>query len=209
VEALLTILPLAFVMIAGPQIISATLLATSEEPRRNSLGFIAGVFVATTIGVTVLYFVVKAIGGRSDSARAGNSWIDYALIALLAFLAVRVFLKRKESEPPRWMGRVQTATPRFSFLLGFLLFTAMPTDVLTMFSVASYLVDRGAAWWRGLPFVVLTCLFIATPLLMLLLLGRRAEILLPRVRDWMNANSWVISEIVIVFFLVMTIKGLD
>ena len=196
-------------MIAGPQIISATLLATSQEPRRNSLGFIPGVALATTIGVTVLYFVVKAIGDRSDSQRAGNSWIDYALIALLAFLAVHVFLKRKESEPPRWMGRVQTATPRFSLLLGFLLFVAMPTDIVTMFSVASYLVDRGAAWWRGLPFVVLTCLLVATPLLMLLLLGRRAEILLPRIRDWMNANSWVISEIVIVFFLVMAINGLD
>ena len=33
----LTVLPLALVMIAGPQIISATLLATGRDARRNSL----------------------------------------------------------------------------------------------------------------------------------------------------------------------------
>ena len=32
----LTVLPLASVMIAGPQIVSATLLATGRDPRRNS-----------------------------------------------------------------------------------------------------------------------------------------------------------------------------
>ena len=106
---------------------------------------------------------MRAIADSSDSPRASNSWIDYALIALLAILAMRVFLKRQESEPPRWMGRVQTATPRFSFLLGFPLFVPRRRDIVTMFSVASYLVDRGAAWWRGLPLVVLTCLLVATP----------------------------------------------
>jgi hypothetical protein len=28
------------------------------------------------------------------------------------------------------------------------------------------------------------------------------------VRDWMTTNSWVISEIVLVFFLALTISGL-
>jgi len=42
--------------------------------------------------------------------------------------------------------------------------------------------------------------------LILLLLGRRGDTLLPRMRDWMNANSWVVSEAVIAFFLLMEIK---
>jgi hypothetical protein len=45
---LLAILPLAIVMIAGPQIISATLIATSQDARRNSLAFLAGVALAIT-----------------------------------------------------------------------------------------------------------------------------------------------------------------
>jgi hypothetical protein len=40
------------------------------------------------------------------------------------------------------------------------------------------------------------------------LLGKRAEKLLPRVRDWMTGNSWVISEIAVAFLLALTISGL-
>jgi hypothetical protein len=52
----------------------------------------------------------------------------------------------------------------------------------------------------------MTALFIDFPLLLLLAVGRRAETSLPKVRDWMNTNSWVVSEIVIVFFLAMELK---
>ena len=36
------LLPLAFVMIAGPQILSAIFLATTENWRKNTLAFVAG-----------------------------------------------------------------------------------------------------------------------------------------------------------------------
>jgi small neutral amino acid transporter SnatA (MarC family) len=45
-------LPLAFVMIAGPQILSAIFLATSEDWRRNSAAFVAGAAVSITIVVS-------------------------------------------------------------------------------------------------------------------------------------------------------------
>jgi hypothetical protein len=38
--------------------------------------------------------------------------------------------------------------------------------------------------------------------------GKRGEDLLPEVRDWMTNNSWVISKIVIAFFLALTISSL-
>jgi hypothetical protein len=31
---------------------------------------------------------------------------------------------------------------------------------------------------------------------------------LPKIRDWMNQNAWVINEIVLVFFASVTIKSL-
>jgi hypothetical protein len=49
-------------------------------------------------------------------------------------------------------------------------------------------------------------LLVGLPLLVLLALGKRAETTLPKLRDWMNANSWVVSEVVIVFFFVMEVK---
>jgi len=44
---------------------------------------------------------------------------------------------------------------------------------------------------------------VSIPLFVLLVLGYRAETILPKVRAWMNANSWIVSEIVIAFFLIL------
>jgi threonine/homoserine/homoserine lactone efflux protein len=211
VETLLVILPMGFVMVAGPQIVSSVFLATSGDGRRNSLAYIAGVALATTVGVIVWFIVAGLIHNetKTSSSSAGKNAISYAVIALLAFLIVRVFLSRKESEPPKWMGKLQSASPRFAFKLGFLLFIAMPTDIATEIAVGSYMAQHNSEWWRALPFIGLTVLLIATPLIMLLLLGSRAEVLLPKVRDWMNSNSWIINEAVLAFFLAMTINGLS
>jgi threonine/homoserine/homoserine lactone efflux protein len=107
------------------------------------------------------------------------------------------------------MGKLQSATSRFSFRLGLLLFLLMPTDIITMFTVGGYLGRHGNPWWHTLLFIGLTLLLAGAPLLILLLLGKRAEVLLPRMRDWMQTNSWIVSEAVIVLFLVITISGLN
>jgi len=106
------------------------------------------------------------------------------------------------------MSRLQTADARLPFRLGLLLVQVMPTDLITMFTVGAYLARHHAPWWHSLPFLLLTLLLAGLPLLVLLLLGRRAQVLLPRLRDWMNTNSWMVSEVVIVFFLVLTISGM-
>ncbi len=45
-------------------------------------------------------------------------------------------------------------------------------------------------------------------MIILVLLGKRANLVLPRLRDWIDTNSWIVNEIVIGFFLIMTIAGL-
>jgi threonine/homoserine/homoserine lactone efflux protein len=184
------------------------LLATSVDGRKNSLGYLAGVTLATTLGVTIAYALTRLVESDSSGDDSGTTAIDYLIVVLLVFLVVRVFLRRKNTEPPKWMGRLQSATPGFSFKLGFLLFIAMPTDIITMITVGSYLAEHDAAWWRSVPFILLTALLCALPLLMLLMLGRRAQVLLPKARDWMTSNSWIISEAVILFFLAITVNGL-
>jgi hypothetical protein len=51
-------------------------------------------------------------------------------------------------------------------------------------------------------------LLLASPAILVLLLGRRAQVLLPKVRDWMNTNSWIVSELVILLFVGITINSL-
>jgi hypothetical protein len=59
-----------------------------------------------------------------------------------------------------------------------------------------------------LPFLGLTLLFLALPVLLVLAFGKRGRAFLPKARDWMNANSWVVSELVLVFFVVITLNSL-
>lgn len=205
---LLAALPMAVVMVAGPQIISAVLLATSDQARRNSVAFLLGVALATTTGVTVAYLAANNVAEPSGES-SGNTVIDYLVIVLLLFLLVRVYLKRKETEPPKWMGKLQTATPRYALRLGLLLFLLMPTDIVTMFSVGGYLGRHGNPWWHTLIFVSLTLLLAGAPLIILVLLGKRADTVLPKLRNWMQTNSWIVSEAVIVLFLVISISGLS
>ena len=83
-----------------------------------------------------------------------------------------------------------------------------PTDILTSVAVGSYLANQDEPWWHCLPFVALTLFLLALPLLMLLAFGDRAQAFLPKARDWMNDNSWVVSEIVIGLFIVLTANSL-
>jgi small neutral amino acid transporter SnatA (MarC family) len=59
-------------MIAGPQIISATLLATGRDPRRNSLAFLAGAALAITAGTMVAYWVTSLLERAAGPSRQGT-----------------------------------------------------------------------------------------------------------------------------------------
>jgi len=207
---LLTILPMAFVMIAGPQIISAVFLATSVGWARNSLAYIAGAAVSITLIVTLAYFVVRGLKSSADSSSHGTEGkvIDVVLLALLVFLAVTVYRKRNQAEPPKWMGRLQDATPRFSLGLGFLLLGVFPTDIVTSVTIGTKVAREGDPWWHVLGFVALTLLLLATPALLVVLMGHRAQAFLPKVRNWMNTNSWIVSELVIALFIGIEISSL-
>jgi hypothetical protein len=205
----LTILPLAVVMVAGPQLVSALFLATNRNAKWTSTAFLTGVVLAIVLGLSVAYWlariVIDSIGHGDGGVRRVVDWV---ILALLAVLAVLVYRRRGRTEPPRWMRKLQTASPGFAFRLGFLLFLLMPTDVATMFTVAGSLAVQGWPLWQAVPFVLLTLLLVAVPLLMLLLLGDQAIAVQLRIRDWTNAHSWIVSELVILYFAAMTVSSI-
>jgi hypothetical protein len=205
------VIPLAFVMIAGPQIISSFFLATSSEPVKNSLGYLAGAASSITTVVTIAYAIAQgATSSKSGGGSHGTaaSVIDWIILGLLVFLASHTFLTRKTSRPPAWMGKLQQADPKFAFLLGAALLGVFPTDVGGSILVGLHIGRHGGSWWECLPFIVMTLLLLGLPLLGVLLLGKRASAVLPKIRDWMNDNAWVVSEVVLVFFVVITITSI-
>jgi small neutral amino acid transporter SnatA (MarC family) len=95
----LTVLPLALVMIAGPQIISAILLATGHDARRNSLAFLAGAALAITAGTMLAYWRTGQLERAAGPSGQGTvkTVIDWLVLVLFLFLMVRTYLRRAGS----------------------------------------------------------------------------------------------------------------
>ena len=202
-------LPLAVVMIAGPQIISSIFFATSEKWKGDSLNYVAGAAVSITVIYTAAYFIFKGVkdsGGSNSSSTAHT--LDVVILVLLLFAMFYTFRRRKNSKPPKWMDKLQTASLRLSFNLGLVLLGVFPTDIATTVSVGARLSNQSEPWVAGVPFILLVLLLLGLPALLVLLLGKKAEAFLPKVRDWMNDNSWIVSEIVLVFIIVIISKSL-
>jgi hypothetical protein len=202
------VLPLAITMMAGPQIMSAIIFVTASKPVKVSASFIAGVAIATTVGVAIALAAVSLLGNSvslGDSSENGSTGhiIQYLLVGALVALAVKNYLGRETAEPPRWLGALQSADSKKALMTGLLVILLMPSDIIIMLTVAVNLVQSGAGFLAALPFIGATILVAALPLLLFLLFHRRAQQFMPKVRDWMNANSWLVNIIVCGVFIVL------
>jgi hypothetical protein len=205
-----SILPLAITMMAGPQIMSAIIFVTSERAVRTSLAFVAGVLIATTAGVAALRGIQSLVGdsiGFGDPSDAGSTGhiIQYVLIALLVAASIKNYVGRETVEPPKWLGTLQKADPSQAFRTGLLVILFMPSDLIVMLTVATNLEHGGESFGAAVPFILLTALIAALPLLGYLLFHRRALGAMPKLRDWMNSNSWLVNIIVCVIFIVLIV----
>lgn len=204
------ILPLAITMMAGPQIMSAIIFVTSERAVKNSGAFVTGVLLATLIGVAALRGLLSLLGDNvdlgdpSDNSSAGKI-IQFGLVALLVAAAIKNWVGRETVEPPKWLGRLQEADPKQAFRTGLLVILFMPSDLIVMLTVATNLEQNGHSLGAAVPFILLTTLIAALPLLGYLLFHRRAVRAMPELRDWMNANSWLVNIIVCAIFIVLII----
>jgi len=64
------ILPLAITMVAGPQILSAIIFVTGDEPVKVSLAYVAGVGLAAAASVLFWYLLAGPWTSRRARARS-------------------------------------------------------------------------------------------------------------------------------------------
>jgi len=202
------VLPLAITMMAGPQIMSAIIFVTAKRAVRVSLAFVVGVAIAATAGTAIALGLASLLGGSlslgdSSDSSSGGSVIQYVLVGLLILAAVKSYLGRETAEPPKMLGRLQEADSKLAFRTGFLLILLFPSDVLVLLTVGVNLEHSHSGVLDALPFILATTLIAALPLLGYLLFHRRAVTFMPKVRDWMNANSWVVNIIACAIFIVL------
>jgi len=204
----LAVIPLAITMNAGPQIMSAIIFVTARKPLKLSAYFLAGVVIALVVGVTLTYTLATALGDSislGDSSEGGSlgNIIQYLLVGLLVFLAIKNYVRRESIEPPRWLGALQNANSRTAFTTGLLLLSVFPSDFIILMTVGVNLAQNNASLLAALPFIAATIFIAALPVLAYLLFRRRAQQLMPKVREWMNTNSWLVNIIVYVVFIVL------
>jgi Sap, sulfolipid-1-addressing protein len=201
----LQILPLALIMVMGPQILTAIFLVTSRQPVRNSVAMLVGVILAASASV-LLWFGLVDLLGVDPKDGGGPTTVDYIVAGLLALLAIRVFMTRGTAETPKWMTTLQEAEPKRAFTLAFLLIFLMPTDIVAVISTVNFLHDNGRDALDGWPLVAATTVLMALPIAAYLLLGHRARDAMPGIRDWLTTNSWVVNLVVIVYFIYQTLS---
>jgi hypothetical protein len=202
----LEVLPLAITMMAGPQILTALILTTSKRPIPNSLAFVAAVALTATVGVFLYLVIGNALGSaielRDESGPTTFAkWIQILLVGVLVWLALRSYRDRDTATLPKWMGSLIDATPKRAFLFGAALIFLMPTDIVAMLTVGVNLASNNLEVADALPFLLLTTTVAALPLLAYLLFYRRAQTLMPKIRDWMSHNSWLVNIFVYVLFI--------
>jgi hypothetical protein len=193
-------------MVAGPQIMSAIIFVTSNRAVKLSLAFIAGVAIGVTAGVIAMKALVSALGislgDPSDRGSAGTI-IQLGLIGLLAAAMLRNYLRRATIEPPKWLGGLLEAEPRKAFVLGLLLLSIFPSDAIVLLTVGTNLEHHSAPVSEAWAFIGLTTLLASLPFLGYLIFHRRAVEAMPKVRDWMNTNSWLVNIIVCGIFILL------
>lgn len=192
-------------MVMGPQILTAIFLVTSREPVKNSVALLIGVVLAASLSLLIWFGIVKAVGIDPKNG-GGPTTADWIVAGLLALAAIHTFRGRGTASVPKWMTALQEAKPRRALSLGFLLILLMPTDIVAVISTANWLHDNHDDVLHGWPLVAATTLLMALPILAYLVLGHRARDAMPRIRDWLTTNAWLVNLIVIVYFIYQLLK---
>jgi hypothetical protein len=206
------VLPLAITMMAGPQIISSVIFVTSEKgPIRVSLAYVGAIALAASAGILIAMLLANALGNAVDLGDdSGQSTlskvIEIGLVGLLVTLALKNYLGRETSEPPKWLGTLQSADAGRAFTIGLMMIFLMPGDIVVMLTTGVHLVANDLSFAGALPLIGTTALIAALPLLGYLLFRERAEVAMPKARDWMNSHSWLINILMCLVFISLIVS---
>lgn len=204
----LDILPLAITTMIGPQILASIIFVTSKKNAvKISLSYLAGIVSAATVFIIAVFTVARLLGVSANAAGHEPKKavvVEVILVGLLIFASIRSYLTRATAKPPKWLAQLQDSTPKKAFELALLLIFFMPTDIIVMLTVGLHLAANGSHasdLLNIIPFLAVVALIAGAPLLMFLIFHKRAEIFMPKVRDWMQANSWLVNIIIYLFFI--------
>ncbi len=199
------------VAISPIPIIAVILMLFTAKATANSLGFLLG----WISGLAVAGAVVLALGleGSDGGEAESGGWIKIAIGALFLLLGAKQWSGRPtgdaEPEMPGWMASIDQFTAMKSFGLAFLLSAVNPKNLGLTIAAVVKITGGGLSSGEEIAslaiFVAIASLTVATPVLLNLVLGSKAEGSLTVMKDWLVANN---NTVMTVLFVVLGAKVL-
>ncbi len=217
ISATLYVLFYALVAAASPIVLTATLVVIrSEQPRTNSIAFLSGFLIGTTIAAALGLVLGQAAADRLDS----HETLEGVLALLLGVALVTAGLRERHNPAPPETGRGGAIMARLShvrpgavFSVGGLLGFGGPKRlVLTFLAMASL----GEADLRSVVNLTLIALYVAVatllvsvPVGVVVIGGSRAATIVSRGESWLKANAmWIRVWMALGLGVVLILDGL-
>lgn len=213
-EVIGELLPTAVgVMLSPLPIVGVILMLLSTKAKVNGPAFLIGWLVGLAIVVGgIVAFVDPDKLNKSDGQPSTLSGILHlALGVLLLLLAVKQFKGRpaegKEPEMPKWMAKMQDASPIFAFGMGAFLSGLNPKNLIFDIAAAASIVAGDLTSSQQIiaviVFMILASLTIGIPVIWYLVAGESAKAKLDTLRVYLVKYNWVIM---CVLFLILGVK---
>ena len=213
------VLPLAIVVTVSPlNIVAAILLLFSRRPVFHASCYLAGFAVGVAAVVGALAAVAGAADLSTDSQRSrGASGLLLALGIVLLVVAVRKFRSRPapgETTPlPSWMDGISAFGPGRSLVAGLAVGAANPKNIAVGLASAIAIATAGLAAGQAVGVVavytVVASLGVALPIVVMVLLGDRADEVLRGWQAWLGRNNAAMMAVLYLIFGVLLVgKGI-
>lgn len=197
------------VAISPVPIIAVILMLFTARASGNSLSFLAG----WVIGLSVAGAIVLALGlessGGGESTTSG--WIKVVIGVLFLGLGWKQWSGRPigDEQPtmPGWMQAIDRFSAPKSFGIGFLLSAVNPKNlgltIAAMTKVGAAGLSTGEEVGTLVVFVVIASSTVATPVVLYMTLGSKADATLTAMKDWLSENN---NTVMTVLFVVLGAK---
>jgi len=213
------VLPLAVVVTVSPlNIVAAILLLFSRRPVLHASCYLAGFAVGVAAVVGALAAVAGAGDLSTDSQRSrGASGLLLALGIVLLVVAVRKFRSRPapgETTPlPSWMDGISGFGPWRSLVAGLTVGAANPKNIAVGLASAIAIATAGLAAGQAVGVVavytVVASLGVALPIVVMVILGDRADEVLRGWQAWLGRNNAAMMAVLYLVFGVLLVgKGI-
>ncbi len=203
------------------QIIMVILLLTSEKrgPLKASL-FVLGMTLARLVQGFLFGYVFTGGSGDTTTEDPGIPWVKATLLTVLGLLllisAYRTWRKEPDPDapPPRWLTMFETMTPGKALLMGAgLILIAAKLWVFTLGALSTIreaqLEPMAAILWY-LVYILLAQSLLIIPILIRLIVPKRATELLVSTGDWLEKyNNPIVITVSLVFGVLFLYQGIS